>query len=395
MGNQSGVMSQGPSDVTNTVASLESHTPLRYGQPQQHAQEQSQQAPLTKESKWLEIYSPSRTPATKRFNTTDFLLDEGQVLGEGSFAKVMLGTHLPTGKKVAVKVIDKQSIPENMRSYACCEPAVLSQLKHPNIVKLLHHDEDSRYIYIFLQFMEGGDLHSYVEQRKWLEEKDCKKIFSQILDAVCYCHQKNVCHRDLKLENILVANTQVGNKKEVRAILIDFGFAGLMSPNHKFEDYPGSVCYAAPELISGIPYDGSKVDIYALGVTLYTMLHGCYPYYHENKNKMYNMILKKELEVDAALTHECADLLARMMHKNVDRRITIQQIKEHPWMKDCYSGSFVFSPVISPAAQKLKQTAMRLSPAKLKESLSPARAKANAQQRDANANVSPARKLRF
>jgi len=356
------------------------------------------------ESRWLEIYSPTRTPATRKFNSNDFHIDDSKVLGEGSFAKVMLGTHIPTGKKVAVKVIDKQNIPENMRAYACCEPAILSEFKHPNIVKLLHHDEDNRYIYIYLQFMEGGDLHSYVEQRKWLEEKDAKKIFAQILDAVQYCHNQNICHRDLKLENILVANTGSGKNKRVKAILIDFGFAGFMSKGHKFDDYPGSVCYAAPELISGIPYDGSKVDIYALGVTLYTMLHGCYPYYHENKTKMYNMILNKELEVDGGLTDECADLIARMMNKNAERRVTIKEIKEHPWMRDCYNGPFGFSPIASPAAAKLKATASKLSPAKIKNNLSPAKiksavspakAKRAMSQKPAHNASSPARKLRF
>jgi serine/threonine protein kinase len=91
------------------------------------------------------------------------------------------------------------------------------------------------------------------------------------------------------LENILISKTKRSGVH--RAMVIDFGFAGhIPTPSFRFTDHPGSVCYAAPELLAGKPYDGKKVDVYALGVTLYVMIHGCYPFYNQNTTELYRMI---------------------------------------------------------------------------------------------------------
>jgi len=135
----------------------------------------------------LQIYSPTRTPQLNRFSSRDFVL-ENKLLGEGSFARVQLATHLETNKKVAVKVIDKTRIPDAMRMYAAREPGILRDLKHPNVVKLLHTEETRTEIQIYLQFMEGCDMHTYVQENRRLEERDARRLFVQILDAVEYIH---------------------------------------------------------------------------------------------------------------------------------------------------------------------------------------------------------------
>jgi hypothetical protein len=148
------------------------------------------QTPAVADNPWLQIYSPCRTPVAGRFKTSEFALD-GKVLGEGSFACVQLATHLPTQKKVAVKVIDKTKIPDSMRMYAAREPGILRDLKHPNVVKMLHTEETRREIQIYLQFMEGCDMHTYVQQHQRLMEREARRLFAQILDAVEYVH--SVC----------------------------------------------------------------------------------------------------------------------------------------------------------------------------------------------------------
>lgn len=322
---------------------------------------------------WLQIYSPNRTPMTRKFRFEDFEI-HSRCLGEGSFAQVKLATHLSSKKQVAVKVITKSKIPENMRTYACREPGVLKNLKHTNIVKLLHTHEDDEFIYMFMQFMEGGDLHSYIEQVKWLEECDAKKIFAQILDAVSYCHAHQICHRDLKLENILISSTA----KETKMLLIDFGFAGeIEHANYKFEDHPGSVCYAAPELIAGMPYDGKKVDVYALGVTLYVLIHGRYPFYSEDQKVMYEMIWRDDPVFDDDISVACVDLLQRMLTKQPHQRPSIDEVKKHPWVREfiqqqqqTVQQTGVMSPLRrlkrkaqqSPTVQKLKQKTSQMSP---------------------------------
>ena len=111
------------------------------------------------------------------------------MLGEGSFAKVMLARHKRSGKLAAVKIIDKTKIPATMKPYVVREPRVLPALHHKNVVKLLLTDEDDEHIYMFMQYMAGGDLHNYVEAKEWLDEREARRVFSQILDAVEYCHQ--------------------------------------------------------------------------------------------------------------------------------------------------------------------------------------------------------------
>jgi len=147
----------------------------------------SDATPAPKDNSWLQIYSPTRTPQLNRFSSRDFVL-ENKLLGEGSFARVQLATHLETNKKVAVKVIDKTRIPDAMRMYAAREPGILRDLKHPNVVKLLHTEETRTEIQIYLQFMEGCDMHTYVQENRRLEERDARRLFVQILDAVEYIH---------------------------------------------------------------------------------------------------------------------------------------------------------------------------------------------------------------
>eukprot|EP01095_Lingulamoeba_sp_RSL-Kostka_P010428 TRINITY_DN374_c3_g1_i1.p1 TRINITY_DN374_c3_g1~~TRINITY_DN374_c3_g1_i1.p1 ORF type:complete len:329 (-),score=135.50 TRINITY_DN374_c3_g1_i1:438-1424(-) len=256
-------------------------------------------------------------------------------LGSGAFANVRMGTYIKTKQQVAIKIIDKKNIPEELREYVSDEPKILKELDHPNIVKLLLADEDKDNIYLVMQYMKGGDLHSRVEANSQLDEQEAKIIFSQILDGVEHSHQKNICHRDLKLENILVFGEK-DDFSDIKVRLIDYGFAGKMTTgkNHIFHDFPGSICYAAPELLKGIPYTGCEDDIYSLGVVLYTMLYGCYPFYNDNKSIMFRMVTEENPDFEDEISPESSNLILRMMSKNPFDRPTIEEIRQHPWMYD-------------------------------------------------------------
>eukprot|EP01096_Ripella_sp_DP13-Kostka_P016233 TRINITY_DN785_c0_g1_i6.p1 TRINITY_DN785_c0_g1~~TRINITY_DN785_c0_g1_i6.p1 ORF type:complete len:438 (+),score=246.33 TRINITY_DN785_c0_g1_i6:81-1394(+) len=287
---------------------------------------------------WLHLATPSssaRSPSRVRtFRFSDFKIHE-KCLGQGAFARVMLGTHIPSRRQVAVKIIDKEKIPESMRDYVVNEPVVLAELSQKNILKLLLADEDEHHIYLFLEFMAGGDLHSRVESKTTLSEKETKAIFAQILLAVDHTHKKGYCHRDIKLENILVQGGE-GFDDPLRVLLIDFGFASKMvsGPDHIFTDFPGSVCYAAPELICGKPYTGPQADIYSLGVVIYTMLYGRCPFYSEDKRALFRMLTQEAPQFDENVSSELADLAGMMMAKQPQMRPTIEQIWNHPWMRD-------------------------------------------------------------
>lgn len=253
---------------------------------------------------WLSMYNPTPenpTPLGKASEASfdEFILHHDQVLGEGAFAKVILATHIGTRQKVAVKIISKKSIPVEMKDYVVKEPGALAKLTHDNIVSLLLVHENTNFIYMFLQYMPGGDLHSRLERDGAVSEENAREWFRQIVAALDYTHSKNYCHRDLKLENLLIS----GEGKKAKILMIDYGFAGYMpSEDYNFEDFPGSFCYAAPELIRGIPYKGRGADIYSLGVILYTMLQSSYPFYDEDKRTMTHMILKDEVIFDTYST---------------------------------------------------------------------------------------------
>lgn len=253
---------------------------------------------------WLSMYNPTAenpSPLGKASEASfdDFIMHHDQVLGEGAFAKVILATRISTNEKVAVKVISKKQIPIEMKDYVVKEPGALAQLDHQNIVSLLLVHENANFIYMFLQYMPGGDLHSRLERDGAVCEEHAKEWFRQIVDALEFTHNKQFCHRDLKLENLLIS----GEGKKAKILMIDYGFAGYMpTEDYLFEDFPGSFCYAAPELIRGIPYKGRGADIYSLGVILYTMLQSSYPFYDEDKRTMTHMILRDDVIFDTYIT---------------------------------------------------------------------------------------------
>jgi 5'-AMP-activated protein kinase catalytic alpha subunit len=193
-------------------------------------------------------------------------------IGEGSYAKVFEGLNNLTGERIAVKVIDLERIKNDNEQGGNIlnECYILKRLHHPNIVKSYgsYLDENTGKIYWFLELLEGGELIDYLSKYSY-NLIDVMNIFVQLLQAVKHCHDNNVIHRDIKLENIVLKH-RLDLKQNV---LIDFGFSTVQAMDDPLlTDYPGSLLYAAPELINGIPYVGRKVDIYAMGVCLYMMI---------------------------------------------------------------------------------------------------------------------------
>jgi len=305
---------------------------------------------------WLDCYTPTpqrpnvqELPQTYQFS--EFILHRDQVLGEGAFAKVILATHRPTRQKAAVKVITKRAIPLDMREYVVKEPGVLAQLNHKNVVNLWLVHEDSEYIYMFLQYLPAGDLHTRLERDGIVEEDLARVWFKQIIAGLEYVHNSGFCHRDLKLENLLIC----GEGKKARLIMIDFGFASEMNPRDQlFYDFPGSVSYAAPELLQGIPYKGHSADVYSLGVILYTLTQGTYPHYSEDRAEMFRQITTCPATYDHDTSDALQELLTWMLMKKPENRPTLEQIKNHRFVTG--NKQMLASP-LKTTVSRLKQTA--------------------------------------
>jgi len=315
---------------------------------------------------WLEYNCESQI-----YKFSDFLISD-VCLGEGSFAAVKIATHIPTKEIVAVKIITKAKIPSEMRVYAINESRFLRLMDSKNIIGHYLTHEDAENIYVFLEYNKGGDLYSLVEKRGRLSEDLSKRIMKQVVSALSYCHQNNVCHRDIKLENILYS----GDDKDIKVKLIDFGFASIIpSEEYLFKDFPGSMLYAAPELLEGTPYNARISDVYSMGVLFYIMLYGRYPFFSESNVELLEMIQTSRAEFDHSISPIACDLVSRMLTCDPSKRITVDEIMMHPWFATRKDE------MMSPIKEKIKNAhiAVVKQSQNLRYSLSPksSRRKAN------------------
>lgn len=253
----------------------------------------------------------------------------GKLLGKGSFAKVYHARNVKTSESVAIKVIDKDKIKKcGLMDQIIQEISVMKLVKHPNIVQLYEVMATKTKIYFVIEYVKGGELFKKV-QRGRLKEDVARAYFQQLISAVDFCHTRQVYHRDLKPENLLLDGSR--NLK-----ISDFGLSAL--PNCKRKDgllhtICGTPAYVAPEVISQKGYDGAKADIWACGVILYVLLAGYLPFQDKNMMDMYKKICKAELKWPSWFSSDVRKLLRRILHPNPNRRISIEEIRTHPWFR--------------------------------------------------------------
>jgi tRNA A-37 threonylcarbamoyl transferase component Bud32 len=191
------------------------------------------------------------------------------LLGKGAFGEVCLVKHKYDGLFYAMKIIEKKNL-KNKTDSIKQEIKNHLQLDHPNIIKLLNYSETQDYVYLAMEYAENGSLFQEVRKIGKLNEHTAKKYFSQTLEAVCYLHERGFTHRDIKPENLLL-------DKHKNVKLCDFGGTVLLKENQERKTFFGTYEYMAPEIIEGSSYN-SSVDIWALGILLYELLHGYSPF---------------------------------------------------------------------------------------------------------------------
>eukprot|EP00124_Ichthyophonus_hoferi_P002027 Ihof_evm11s124 gene=Ihof_evmTU11s124 len=220
----------------------------------------------------------------------------GRTLGEGTYGKVKLGHDLRTDKNVAIKFIKRESIKtEKHRTRINREIRALKLLDHPNIIKVYDIFETEQEIIIAMEFASGGELFDYIVAHKQVKEREARKFFRQIVSAIDYCHASSIIHRDLKPENLLL-----DENKNIK--IIDFGFSNTYKPNSLLDTFCGSPFYAAPEMVGGRKYLGPEVDMWSIGVILYTLLCGCLPFDDTNVRTLYDKIQSGIYQVPPTLS---------------------------------------------------------------------------------------------
>ncbi|XP_022242812.1 MAP/microtubule affinity-regulating kinase 3-like isoform X4 [Limulus polyphemus] len=248
-----------------------------------------------------------------------------KTIGKGNFAKVKLAEHLPTGKEVAIKIIDKTQLNPSSLQKIYREVKIMKMLDHPNVVKLYQVIETEKTLYLVMEYASGGELFDYLVAHGRMKEKESRAKFRQIVSAVQYCHQKKIIHRDLKAENLLLDG-------EMNIKIADFGFSNEFSPGQKLDTFCGSPPYAAPELFQGKKYDGPEVDVWSLGVILYTLVSGSLPFDGANLKELRERVLRGKYRIPFYMTTDCENLLKKFLVLNPTKRVLLESIMKDKWM---------------------------------------------------------------
>mmetsp|Transcript_2344 Transcript_2344/g.7017 ORF Transcript_2344/g.7017 Transcript_2344/m.7017 type:complete len:506 (-) Transcript_2344:768-2285(-) len=249
----------------------------------------------------------------------------GKTLGIGSFGKVKVAEHILTGHKVAIKILNRRKIKQmDMEEKVRREIKILRLFMHPHIIRLYEVIETPQDIYVVMEFVKAGELFDYIVEKGRLLEDEARHFFQQIVSGVEYCHRNMVVHRDLKPENLLLDSHN--NVK-----IADFGLSNVMRDGHFLKTSCGSPNYAAPEVISGRLYAGPEVDVWSCGVILYALLCGSLPFDDENIPNLFKKIKGGIYNLPSHLSPGARDLIPRMLLVDPLKRITIPEIRQHPW----------------------------------------------------------------
>ncbi|XP_039625026.1 serine/threonine-protein kinase MARK2 isoform X9 [Polypterus senegalus] len=248
-----------------------------------------------------------------------------KTIGKGNFAKVKLARHVLTGKEVAVKIIDKTQLNSSSLQKLFREVRIMKMLNHPNIVKLFEVIETEKTLYLVMEYASGGEVFDYLVAHGRMKEKEARAKFRQIVSAVQYCHQKCIVHRDLKAENLLL-------DADMNIKIADFGFSNEFTLGNKLDTFCGSPPYAAPELFQGKKYDGPEVDVWSLGVILYTLVSGSLPFDGQNLKELRERVLRGKYRIPFYMSTDCENLLKKFLILNPAKRGSLEQIMKDRWM---------------------------------------------------------------
>ncbi|TSK58053.1 MAP/microtubule affinity-regulating kinase 3 [Bagarius yarrelli] len=281
-----------------------------------------------------------------------------KTIGKGNFAKVKLARHILTGREVAIKIIDKTQLnPTSLQKFYRCSLILFSassensklfqsQASHYGevkadggrvlsalrylwqliiVVKLFEVIETEKTLYLVMEYASGGEVFDYLVAHGRMKEKEARAKFRQIVSAVQYCHQKHIVHRDLKAENLLL-------DADMNIKIADFGFSNEFTLANKLDTFCGSPPYAAPELFQGKKYDGPEVDVWSLGVILYTLVSGSLPFDGQNLKELRERVLRGKYRIPFYMSTDCENLLKRFLVLNPIKRGTLEQIMKDRWI---------------------------------------------------------------
>ena len=283
----------------------------------------------------LKTLKKSKTTNLQHYTESDIEISDlkqignyqlGQEIGSGAFGKVLLGKHITTDEKVAIKILDKIKLSKTPDDYQLVkqELSILKIVKHKYIVRLFEILETSRYIFIVMEYCEGGDIMNYIISKGRLSENESLKFFHQLINALFYLHSQSIAHRDVKIDNLLL-----DSNKDLK--LIDFGLSTKYKEDELLNQPCGTIVYAAPEVLDYKDYHGMLADVWSCGIVLYGMLSGFLPFGDSDDEINKKMVLSGKIKMPNFFSEGAINLLKHMLDINPLTRFTLDDIMEHPW----------------------------------------------------------------
>ncbi|XP_063877898.1 uncharacterized protein LOC135109926 isoform X3 [Scylla paramamosain] len=263
-------------------------------------------------------------------------------IGKGAFGCVKLSYRCSDSLLVVTKFIKKSKVYRDswvddmvLERRVPLEVSLLMSLDHPNIVTVLDVFENDKYFQLVMEKLGSGmDLFEFIDRNPKLDEFLAAHIFRQIVAALTYLHSLNIVHRDVKDENVIMDN-------RFHVKLIDFGSSAFTAPGKEFSQFAGTVEYCSPEVLMGNKYTGYEVEVWSLGVTLYTLMYWENPFYDVDET------IKGVLNIPYEHSPELTSLLKGMMEKDVSARLTLPQVEKHPWTQlPCNPEQYTFHHVV-------------------------------------------------
>lgn len=264
----------------------------------------------------------------------------GQKLGQGSFGVVIEATHRETGKKWAIKKVNREKAGSSAVKLLEREVSILKTVNHDHIIHLEEVFETPKRVYLVMELCEGGELREILQRRKRLSETETRHVIHSLAFAIAYLHKKDIVHRDLKLENILVQSGDVaeGEAMALNIKVTDFGLAvqkGGVGSENMLQATCGTPIYMAPEIINAHDYS-QQCDIWSIGVIMYMLLSGDPPFMGSSEEKLFELIKRGALTFSSpvwqSVSEAAKDVLQKLLRVDPADRITANELLDNPWI---------------------------------------------------------------
>ena len=260
-------------------------------------------------------FDNSSFKSSNHFNQYQFI----KWIKSGGYGQVFLSKHVYSEKQFAIKQIDTTNFSNEDLYNISREYMILRSMMHKNVIKCYDSFAYNNKFYTVMDYAEGGELSTLLKEKGSLTEDESKKVFKQIYEAVCYIHGQNIIHRDLKPNNILFLD-----KEKTHIVVIDFGISGFANGNQREKIKAGTTTFLPPEIASGEEYGSNrKLDTWALGIILYRMVEGVYPFEGKNTKEIILNIIKGKLEFNKKIkiSYPLRTLIEGLLEKNHRFRI--------------------------------------------------------------------------